>query len=658
MKQLILIFLLFSVSVLAQNVWYVNKGATGANTGRNWTDAWAYFDSGGYSGTGGINWNIIQGGDTIYIGAEDDSTTYYPELAPFPAYGLHIGESMNVGGNTTNWVTPENPVVIRPSWETGYNGEVWFVSNGYDPIYQIVNISDLSNIKFVNLNFYTDLDAQAVGVGSGYDTDSMLVFDNCYFGTIGKTGAIGISSTRITIENSIMEADSNEYPNDQDILTGSGGFGGHIFRNNEMHYRSTYVGIDSTLSANVAVVITDTSLRDTRISMVNNYHVNNSVSIGLYYLQITSNTSNTFYGDEWAFEELVGNDPDAVITDTSYYSTIATPSGMPENAYVGAVIHMGSDSMVITRSTQGTAALYGSGGWKPSTPAAGAFTITSNAFPQSGSEWTMGGAHRDFIQISATGDYNNYRDNVVANNLIFNHYEQGNLWNAMLYFVGQKNLRWLFYNNIIVNEKDFPMTTIWGRPATVTDLNSTQVLAAFNNTIITSKSSMYCNLDSAFFRNNLVVIDSAFNPQLANGIAAGTYLSWDYNVWARPGGFGNDDIFYRGSATPTWDEWVNTYGYDTHSDSMDTDEVIFTEKYGTDIADYYTTAGRDIGENLWDEYPFLRTDILGNARPENGTWDIGALEYGGSPPVSSGNAAKGSNGKLWKSSNGKIIKVQ
>ena len=47
MKAIFLTLLLFSI-VNAQNIWYVNRDATGTNDGRSWENAWKYFDSTSY----------------------------------------------------------------------------------------------------------------------------------------------------------------------------------------------------------------------------------------------------------------------------------------------------------------------------------------------------------------------------------------------------------------------------------------------------------------------------------------------------------------------------------------------------------------------------------------------------------------------------------
>lgn len=72
MKKLFII-LLFTSQLFATN-YYVNKNATGANTGLSWTDAWESFAD--------INWASIAAGDYLYISGGSDSLIYYETLTP------------------------------------------------------------------------------------------------------------------------------------------------------------------------------------------------------------------------------------------------------------------------------------------------------------------------------------------------------------------------------------------------------------------------------------------------------------------------------------------------------------------------------------------------------------------------------------------------
>ena len=123
MKKLFLI-LLFPFLLSAQSIWYVIPGlATGNDTGRDWTNAWKTFDSTGFWGAGdGINWNIIEPGDTIYVsGGSGDSVVYKTNDNP-PYYdyeGFAIWDAGSFAGG--------NPVIITKGWQSGHNGDVYFV---------------------------------------------------------------------------------------------------------------------------------------------------------------------------------------------------------------------------------------------------------------------------------------------------------------------------------------------------------------------------------------------------------------------------------------------------------------------------------------------------------------------------------------------------
>ena len=147
----IILSLLLSLSVNAQTIWYVDRDATGANTGRNWADAWTSLDSiDTYwgEGTSGINWNVINAGDTIYVSGGNDSTVYsprtnYPHNQP---YGLTMG-----GGVNRSFASGAQ-VVIAPAWHPGHNGDVYFTIYGNED--QILQVKNLSNIKLTGFNFF------------------------------------------------------------------------------------------------------------------------------------------------------------------------------------------------------------------------------------------------------------------------------------------------------------------------------------------------------------------------------------------------------------------------------------------------------------------------------------------------------------------------
>ena len=226
MKTLVLSLLLF-FSSNAQNIWYVNRDATGGDTGRNWANAWTDFDSTDYWGAGnGINWKIIQPGDTIYVSGGIDSTVYFPD----GAYGIRLG----YGTSSKKTFASGNPVVVTPAYQTGHNGNVYISAYGTEsPILAIMN---LSNIKFTG---FTIIDNRTGGSGivqlGGDDAglrDSLIFFEDNHIIGKGITEVRYLNGTKTTVRNCIIENLPNNLLNSQDALTISGGKGGHTIDRN------------------------------------------------------------------------------------------------------------------------------------------------------------------------------------------------------------------------------------------------------------------------------------------------------------------------------------------------------------------------------------------------------------------------------------------
>jgi hypothetical protein len=246
MKTIIISLLLF-LTVNAQNVWYVDRDATGANTGRSWADAWKYFDSTDTPTTEqfkGINWAIISPGDTIYISGGTDSTTYTPEIL----YGISCLSSIPNNRNYT--FASGDPVILTPGRETGHNGDVYFATSA-DNQQNAILLQRISNIKFDGVRQYgftfisrqdpNTSNATVATIGDGYNNDSLITFENCRFVTVGTWGVVSLNGSKTTIRNCLIETLQNSYANDNDLLTGSnqsGGRGGHIIDNNIIIYRN------------------------------------------------------------------------------------------------------------------------------------------------------------------------------------------------------------------------------------------------------------------------------------------------------------------------------------------------------------------------------------------------------------------------------------
>ena len=87
-----------SFLVFGQTNYYIDKNATGNNSGSSWTNAWESFAD--------INWSSISPGDTIYISGGTSSTVYNETLA--------ISKSGSSG----------NRIVITKGLSPGHNGKV------------------------------------------------------------------------------------------------------------------------------------------------------------------------------------------------------------------------------------------------------------------------------------------------------------------------------------------------------------------------------------------------------------------------------------------------------------------------------------------------------------------------------------------------------
>lgn len=600
------------------NIWYVDRDATGNDTGRDWENAWTWFDSLGYSNTHtGINWNIIQPGDSIYISGGDDSTVYRPRSLLADAYGNEIG-GIIYGSHVT--FASGNPVVIAPAWQTRHNGDVYFMGNpNFNELHPIMSVNSLSNLKFVGFNFYDDQGEGILSVGNDNYllSDSLVTFENCNFISTGLAGLVGANSWKLTFRNCRFETLTNSYANDQDLFTGT--CRGYITVDHcQFFYRNDY----SSLSGGNSTAINDTMLSDNTLNMVTNYHFNNNVASNGWYLQITSNTDTAFYGSAgWVFASPTPSNGNGVIYGDTTSSDPFFDGGGGPGYFVGSyLIADSTDTLFITYYNNGT--FGGTAGWYPNTPENGTpYRMVAGDLPSVGQPWLMGGAHRDVIQLSSLG----YNDSVItnintfSNNLIYVDGAQGTGWNNIIYHYYPKHSLIRYYNNIIVSKNISPglMSTYSGY-----DRNRFEFL---NNTIIMKGigAAFVNSLDSIIFKNNLVICDTT-QPYLYSTSGA-SYRDIDFNIYASETDIGGMSAFAYTGYTSDYEGWLSL-GFDAHSDTLINNAVTFVDKYGEDIADYLTTTGRDKGGDIVGEYPFLATDILGNTRSGYGI-DVGALEY-------------------------------
>lgn len=100
-KLCLTLLFVFAVCVARGATWYVEKGATGANTGVSWLNAWHEMNQ--------IVWASVSAGDTVYLGGGDYTNFLY----------------------CTKAGTEESPITVRASQEAGHNGMV-YITNGIE----------------------------------------------------------------------------------------------------------------------------------------------------------------------------------------------------------------------------------------------------------------------------------------------------------------------------------------------------------------------------------------------------------------------------------------------------------------------------------------------------------------------------------------------
>jgi hypothetical protein len=248
--------------------------------------------------------------------------------------------------------------------------------------------------------------------------------------------------------------------------------------------------------------------------------------------------------------------------------------------------------------------------------------------------------HHDLIQFSNHGLSSDPRQtHIIANNLLVDQGVEGISFNNFIYNYGglgdgDNEIRFLIYNNILVGRR---VATSQGGIA-VGRLNNTYPISLYilNNTIIVKGSGgtgstpiTTWSVDTLVVKNNLVIGDTSMNNMLNVSTIDRTNKWIDYNFYSRPGGI-SGNFALNDPLVRTWAQWQSE-GLDLNSIIGNSYEVTFVNKYGTEKEDYYTTTGRGLGVDLSNEFPFLTTDILGN--PRVGAWDMGALQYQGSPSI-------------------------
>jgi hypothetical protein len=597
MKYLITFLFLCSFTQ-AQNVWYVDRDATGANTGRNWTDAWNYLDSSNWMGSNGVNWAIVGDGDTIYVSGGTDSTRYSP---PWYNYANGIRRE---GGEVQP--TFNEQVVVMPAKDAPIGS----------PVREAASWSDHNgDVHFVHSN---ETATSEIGVISS-------ILEGQYEDSIIVSGSLSSANYFYTWWRNI--------------------------RTGHTTYIADYIGATNAvklLSPDVGYQVGDTVMLsrvvgDFMLFVITG--VNNVKFTGFNFIDARSDSVRPGGG-----AQIYGSDN--VIENCYFYSR-----GLETGVYLSGtrLIFRNNYYDSEENSFDNDIDPIGIGGGGGNNIIEGNIVIIRNTS-------TTTGSHRDMVQWASFAGWPANNDMIIRNNLIIQK-GQGTNWNAVLYASGVyvDTTKWYIYNNIFVNETSISsMGSIFlyhtkhdwhtGLPF---DRELSQNFWIFNNTLIVNSPSSGLSMpislgtteiqDTTIIKNNLVITDAPVNLMfsIAEKYFGDYHLRVDYNGWFEYGGLSGAFMNGNGFGSFTYRQWqsynldtTETRIYDINSITGNSTSVTFQNKYGVAFEDYYTETGRGLGVNLAEEhpeivakFPDIMYDALGNPRPEEGAWDIGALQY-------------------------------
>ena len=201
----IILALALSYNLFATD-WYVDKNATGNNSGTSWTNACSTFAS--------IPWSSMSVGDDIYISGGTDSTVYFETLEP------------DIKGNTVNWsIITTGMYSTSPS---GHSGKV--IINGFDSPDTLAGLylrnTGSGKPSYLKVKGFTFRNSMR-GVDGNFDEAHVgIAIDSCIFenhhdrGIIFETlRAFGVDS--VFVENCrILSAEYSPYETDGIFIKG------------------------------------------------------------------------------------------------------------------------------------------------------------------------------------------------------------------------------------------------------------------------------------------------------------------------------------------------------------------------------------------------------------------------------------------------------
>ena len=205
--------------------WYVDRDAPGpTHDGRSWATAWTCMDS-IWTGINGVNWHIINSGDSVYVSGGTDSTVYpggqyIRSSQPYPSF---------------------NPqVVVSPGKDAGHDGKVYFINT--DSTERCFSVSFVSGVKITGFTFMRDFPTDCSTNPEGrllfiMEEDSLVTLDNCELYSVeGQGGQISMYGAKHTVNNCLLYGAKNTNKHDQDPIGGGTGRGGFTLTNNKIFY--------------------------------------------------------------------------------------------------------------------------------------------------------------------------------------------------------------------------------------------------------------------------------------------------------------------------------------------------------------------------------------------------------------------------------------
>ena len=169
-------FLIFpTIQIFAQTNWYIDKDATGSNSGSSWSNAWVSF--------GDIKWGSISPGDNIFISGGSDSTVY--------------NESLTVSKSGTSG----NKILITKGTDSGHNGKVIINGEGTRASGVVIGNCNYINVRgiiFENLSW----------AGVKIDHSNYVTAENCTVRQQGRAGVFVQYSTGVEIKGCTIETGS------------------------------------------------------------------------------------------------------------------------------------------------------------------------------------------------------------------------------------------------------------------------------------------------------------------------------------------------------------------------------------------------------------------------------------------------------------------